>query len=164
MTRCTAPVLEPTLAGFLDFVRTYMGITALVLPDNSPVIEMSYCIALEIVYEPIQCASPRLYNLAVYNCAGSTLLSYAQDLPDAAIFPGSQPPLPFFEYYRALWNINGFMTGVVQASADEATSQSLIVMEAAKNFTLGNLQFLKDPYGRAYLAIAQDAGDIWGLS
>lgn len=141
-----------------------MGITTTVLPDASPVIEMSFCVALEIVYEAIQCTSPRLYNLAIYNCAGSTLLSYAPDVSNAPPFPGSDPPLPYFAYYRALWNINGFVTGVVQASADESTSQSLVVMEAAKNFTLGNLQFLKDPYGRAYLAIAQDAGDIWGLS
>lgn len=141
-----------------------MGITTLVLPDDSDVIEMSFCIALEIVYEPIQCASPLLYNLAVYNLAGSTLIAYAQDLSDAAVVPGSKPPLPFFAYYRALWNVNGFVTGVVQASADESTSQSLVVMEAAKNFTLANLAQLKDPYGRAYLAIAQDAGDIWGLN
>lgn len=164
MTRCLAPVPEPTLAGFLDFVRTYMGITTTILPDASPVIDMSFCVALELVYEAIQCASPRLYNLAVYNLAGSTLIAYAQDLPEAAIVPGSDPPLPFFAYYRALWNVNGFVTGVVQASADESTSQSLVVMEAAKNFTLANLAQLKDPYGRAYLAIAQDAGDIWGLS
>lgn len=164
MTRCSAPVPPPTEAGFLAFVRSTMGINATILPDDSDVIEMAFCIALELVYEVIQCASPLLYNLAVYNLAGSTLISYAQDLPDAAIIPGSDPPLPFFAYYRALWNVNGFVSGVVQASADESTSQSLVVMEAAKNFTLANLTQLKDPYGRAYLVIAQDAGDIWGLT
>ena len=33
-----------------------------------------------------------------------------------------------------------------------------------KDFTLANLQNLKTPYGRQYLAWAQAYGPLWGLS
>jgi len=42
---------------------------------------------------------------------------------------------------------------------------SLVVMEAAKMFTLSNLQNLKDIYGRTYLGYAQSYGpSTFGLS
>ena len=45
------------------------------------------------------------------------------------------------------------------------TGRVVIVQEAAKNFTLANLQALKDPYGRQYLALAQSYGpETWGMS
>jgi hypothetical protein len=40
----------------------------------------------------------------------------------------------------------------------------LLNPEAMKTFTLANLQNLKTPWGREYLAIAQRAGTTWGLT
>ncbi len=41
----------------------------------------------------------------------------------------------------------------------------MVVQEAAKNFTLANLQNLKTPWGRTYLGFAQAYGpSIIGLS
>ena len=93
-----------------------------------------------------------------------TFNNYAQDLPGAATVQGSDPPLPFFAYARKTWNIFGFVSGVVQSTGDESTNVSLVVQEAAKDFTLSDLQNLKTPYGRRYLSMAQQYGTIWGIS
>jgi hypothetical protein len=172
---------QPTLAGFLLFIRNVMGITMAVLPDDSPVIPMALAVAMAVVNPALRkvcvpsadaagvalnSGGQTIYGLAVYNLAGSNLLSYAQDLDDAPVVPGSgDPGLPFFAYARKKWDINGFVSGVVQSTSDEGTSVSLVVQEAAKNFTLANLQQLKDPYGRVYLGFAQSYGPTtWGIT
>lgn len=169
--------MQPTLASFINFVRTIVGITTEVLPDDSPYLGWAFAVALSIVNPALRCNPvPQFdstgavlnsggfttYALAVFNLGADNLFNYAQDLPDAAAYKND---LPYFAYFRSLWNVNGFVSGVISASADESTSQSLVVQEAAKNFTLGNLQNLKTPYGRAYLAMAQDYGpETWGIS
>jgi hypothetical protein len=147
--------MGPTLAGFLDFVRTVMGITPQQLPDNSTFLPMSFDIARETVNPVIQQVSPLLFTIATYNLAGDILLTWAPD----------QPGSTFFKDVRKEWNLLNFVTGVVQSSGDNGTSSSLVVQKAAEDFTLANLQQLKTPYGRAYLAIAQDYGpNIWDVS
>jgi hypothetical protein len=164
-------VNPPTLAGFLSFIRNVMGISTTVLPDASSVITMAFNVAIAIVNINLQIipVGPQpgdtIYSLAVYNLAGSNLLNYAQDLPGAAVVPGSgDPGLPYFEYTRQKYNINGFVSGVVQSSSDEGTSVSMVVQEAAQTFTLQDLQQLKDPYGRRFLSFAQQAGTLWGIN
>jgi uncharacterized protein YciU (UPF0263 family) len=153
---------SPTLAGFIAFIRTNMGISTTILPDDSAVIPVAYAVALEIVNIGIQGASALIYQLAVYNLGGSNLINYAQDLPDAPVYKNK---MKFFAYVRAQWNTLGFVSGVIQSSADESTSESLVVQEAAKNFTLMNLQQLKDPWGRQFLAFSQSFGpSVWGLT
>ncbi len=154
----------PTRAGYLVFVRTMMGVPVDVLPDNSDYVDVSYEIALEIVNVGLKTIAPREYTRAVYNLGGSTLLNIAQDAGGAAPIAGTQPPLAYFAYARSKFNMNGFVSGVIQSAGDEGTNESMVVQEAAKNFTLANLQQLKDPYGRAYLSIAQSYGDVWGVS
>ena len=156
----------PTQAGFLTFIRNVMGINTTVLPDSSPVIGTAFQVALEIVSVLLNCASPVMYTLAVYNLAGDNLLNYAQDLPDAEVVPGSgDPGLPFFAWTRKQWDLNGFISGVISATYDQGTGNTMVVQEAAKMFTLSDLQNLKTPYGRQYLAIAQRAGPtIIGVS
>jgi hypothetical protein len=152
----------PTVTGFTTFIRNVMGITTAQLPDDSTVITMAFDVAMEIVNTAINCVSPLIYQLAVYNLAGSNLLNYAQD-PDGA--PVFKDDMTFFTYMRSKWNMLDFIPGVIQSSGDEGTNQSYVVQEAAKNFTLANLQQLKDPYGRQYLSFAQDYGpSIWGLT
>ena len=71
----------------------------------------------------------------------------------------------FFAYNRAQYNMLGFVSGVIQAAADEVTSESMLVPDALKGLTLANLQQLKDPWGRNYLQWAQDYGPAaWGVS
>ncbi len=161
------PVLDstPTRAGFLLFIRDIMGVPDDVLPDDSLYIDVAYEISLEIVNMQLTCVAPKIYTQCVYNLGGSTLLNIAQDLPDADKVPGSgEPGLAYFAYVRQQYNMNGFVSGVIQSASDEGTSESMVVQEAAKDFTLANLQQLKDPYGRQYLAYAQSMGPLWGLS
>lgn len=173
--------MGPTLAGFLAFIRNIMGVTIAQLPDDSPSIPFSLAVALMIVNPALKCVPlPQFdgagvalnsgggsaYNIAAYNLAASNLLTFAQDPPDAPVVEGSgDPGLQFFAFARQQFKINSFVPGVIQAAADESTSDSYVVQEAAKNFTLANLQQLKDVYGRTYLAIAQSYGPtLWGLS
>lgn len=162
---------SPTLAGFQSFIRTVMGISPSDLPTASPFIPMALAVSMSIV-NPALRSMPvvqfdaaavslntfgvnSIYDLAVYNLAGSNLINYAQD----------QPGKNFFEALRAKLNITGFVSGVVQGSSDEGTSVSLVVQEAAKYFTLSDLSNLKDPWGRRYLELAQSFGPAtWGIS
>lgn len=166
MSDCCAPVGPPTLAGFLTFVRDVMGVTEAQLPDNSPYLALSFCTAKEIVNKVIRQASKFLYNQAVYNLAASNLLYFAQDpVPTVPYPPDSDSDVGYFAYMRQTFNILGFVSGVINAAADESTSESMVVPDAFKEFTVANLQQLKDPYGRYYLGIAQSYGPaVWGLS
>jgi|SRR5579862_2496067 len=173
--------MQPTLAGFLTFIRNVMGISTTILPDSSPVIGMAFAVALAIANDALQTvAVPQfdstgaslnsggysIYAFMVYNLAADNLINYAQDLPGAAVVPGSgDPGLPFFQWSRQQWNINGFVSGVISASNDESTGQTMVVQEAAKQFTLKDLQNLKTPWGRVYLGYAQSYGPTtWGLT
>jgi hypothetical protein len=163
---------SPTLAGFQAFITGVMNIKPTDLPPTSPTIQMAFAVALAIVNPALRCspipsadaagvplsaggATSTMYDLAVYNLAGSNLLNFAQD----------QPGRRYFARLRKKLNITGFVSGVVQSSGDEGTNVSLVVQDAAKAFTLANLQQLKDPYGRQYLAIAQSYGPAtWGMA
>lgn len=165
MTDCVAPG-SPTLAGFLDFVRNVMGVTVEQLPSDSVYLTLAYCTSKEIVNVVIKQASKLLYNQAVYNLAASNLLYFAQDpIPTVPYPPDSDSEVGYFSYMRERFNILGFVSGVINAAADESTSESMVVPDAFKEFTVANLQQLKDPYGRYYLGIAQSYGpSAWGLT
>ena len=151
----------PTLAGYQSFIQNVMGISTTVLPTSNPAIPFSFDVALAIVNRTLSCVS-LMYTIAVYNLAGDWLINVAQDQPDAPNVPGSKPPAPFFANMRQVLKIDSFIAGVVQSSGDEGTNQSLLVQDAAKDFTLDDLQRLKTPWGRQYLAIAQKYGpSIW---
>lgn len=155
----------PTQAGFNAWVYSAMGITTAQLPSDSPYLTYAFDVAMDIVNQTLQAASGSIYTLAVYNLGGSNLINFAQDPPGSPNVPGSSPPAPFFANLRQKWGILSFTAGVVQASSDETTSQTLLVQEALKNITLADLQYLKDPWGRQYLAFAQKYGPaVWGLS
>ena len=144
----------PTLAGFQWFVTNIMGIDALTLPTNSPVIGYSFQIAMDTVNLALAPLAA-LYSQAVYNLAGDLLLNFAQD----------QPGRTFFETARVNYGINKFTPGMVSSTSDSSTATGLLNIEAMKNFTMDDLQRTKTPYGRVYLGIAQAYGPtIWGLS
>jgi len=162
---------SPTLAGFQSFITNVMAIPPAALPLTSPFIQMALAVALSIVNPALMsvgvpsmdaAGAPlttfninTIYDLAVYNLAGSNLINYAVD----------QLGETYFADLRKALNITGFVSGIVQSTSDEGTSTSLVVQEAAKEFTLMNLQQLKDPFGRRYLELAQSYGPTtWGLT
>lgn len=154
----------PTPAGFLAWVRAAMQITPAQLPDSSIFLTYAFNVAVDIVNLALAQASPDIYTLAVYNLGGSNLVNYAPDPPGAPPVPGSNPPLPFFAKLRATYGTADFVAGVVQASGDQGTNNSLLVQDALKTITLADLQLLKDPWGRTYLQFAQKFGTLWGLT
>lgn len=150
----------PTLAGFLAFVRA-INITAVNLPDNSIWLTTAFNVAMAIVNTALvqvpvgpPASGVSIYTLAVYNLAASNLIEFAHDLPGQC----------FFEDLRKKWSMNSFVAGVINSSSDEGTSQSMTVPEAFNTLTIADLQYLKNPYGRQYLALAQRFGTLWNLA
>ena len=144
----------PTLAGYIAWIYSVIGIPPTELPSNSPVIAMSFNISLEIVNLALSQVSPTIYELAVYNLAGDSLLNYAPNQPNST----------YFSELRQQLDLTGFVPGVISGSSDESTSQTILTPDAMKNLTLMDLQNLKTPYGRQYLAFAQAYGTLWGLT
>ncbi len=83
--------------------------------------------------------------------------------PGAATVPG-QSAESFFVNLRASWKITAFVPGVIASSSDESTSESLLNQDFMKTMTMSDLQRLKTPFGRTYMAIAQEYGGIVGIS
>jgi hypothetical protein len=145
-----------------------MGVPVSALPTNSPALAFAYDFAIAIVNPalagqswgpcyPGSFYSGPLYTAAVYNLGGDNLINYAPDT-------GTTTPPTYWAMLRAQFKINAFVAGVISSTSDQSTSESLEVIEAAKTFLLSDLQNLKTPYGRAYLAIAMRFGSLWGLS
>lgn len=77
--------LQPTLAGFTNFVRTNVGIGTNYLPDDSPWLTWAYNQALNIVNPMLkatwsQPGAYTPYTTAVYNLGTHTLIEMAQDV------------------------------------------------------------------------------------
>lgn len=144
----------PTLAGFNAFVANTMQVPANIIAENTQQISDSFDVAVEIVLDAIASVSGSMYTIAVYNLAADTFINFGQDPAGKA----------FFVPLRKKLKIGEFAAGVVAATSDETTGTTLLNPEAMKTFMLSDLQTLKTPYGRAYLAIAQRYGTLWGIS
>lgn len=148
------PTSYANLTDFLYFIRNEMGIPVAALPDNSVDIIVAFEVAKATVSKWFTVHSKIYYNLAVYNFGGDYLINWASD----------QTCGTYFADLRKTWKITSFVAGVVQSTADESTSMSLLVPDVMQGLSLADLQELKTPYGRAYLAIAQKMGSVWGIS
>jgi len=145
----------PNLADFTLFVRGSMGIPVQVLPEGSPWIGYAFKQALAMCLCVPACQGVG-YTLAVYNLGGHTLIRIAQDVGNGSTF---------FTEQRQRYGLLLLSAGVVQASSDETTSDTLAVPDAIANLTIGDLQYMKTPWGREYLSYAQDFGpDVVGLT
>lgn len=159
--------MNPTLSGFILFIRNIMGVTTAQLPDNSPSIPYCFNYAMIMVNKLLQIvcnpdpSQPDLYAIAVYNFAADRLCNWAMDPVGAPIYMNG---LPFFAYVRKTWNLVGFTSGVIQSTNDLTTGGSYVVPEQLSNLTLADLQMTKTPYGIEYLGIAQSYGTDWGIS
>lgn len=140
----------PELSGFILFIRDILEVSAESLPDDSPYIANNYALSLDWVNPQLVYISPLFYSQAVYNLAASFLINYG--------------PTAVFGEIRDKLGLNNFTAGVISSSFDNSTGQTREVSDALKNLSLADLQQLKDPYGRRYLEIAQQYGDLWGLS
>lgn len=151
---------EPDAAGFTAFIRGVMGISATHLPDGAPIINYALSASLATVYQSFACLGGTLpgawtlYEMAVYNLGGDILINYAPDQAGEA----------YFADLRKEFGVYSFVAGVVSASYDQGTGQTITTPDWVKGLTIGDLQRLKTPYGRQYLAMAQDAGPLWGIS
>ena len=152
-------MIAPTQAGFTQFLRDQVQIPSSVLPDDSIWITYAYNAALEIVYQPLDCVSPTMYMLAVYNLGADNVINWT---PNNPTLPA--PNNTYFSDTRKQFSINTYKAGVIQSSSDESTSEAMVVPDFYKDMQLSNMQNLLTPYGRAYLGIAQRLGTLWGLS
>jgi hypothetical protein len=154
-----------TLSGYQSFITNYLQIPTSALPLSSPSILMTLAIAEEVVNPALMVVSSpcestlgytgdNVYELAVYNLAADYLINFAPD----------QPGQTYFADLREKWKIFNFVPGVISASSDETTSESILNPEFMKGFTMSDLQRAKTPYGRQYLMFAQQYGQLWGLS
>ena len=155
---------EPTFAGFVTFVYEVMGVPQAALPAASQTMADAYEVAVALVNPQLKGVPGPIYRLCVYNLGGDYIINWAPDT-GGYLYPTDNPDgLGYFAFLRKQWNITGFVPGVVIATADEGTSESLEVPEQLKELTIANLQNLKTPWGRAYLGYAQSVGTLWGIS
>lgn len=158
---------QPTLAGFIAWVRSAMGVPVQAIADDSPYFGWAFDVSVATVNFALKRVPGPIYMLAVYNLAGDRLVNWAPDPSppfDYPADPSVTPPTPYWQYLRTQYDINGFIAGVVQSSNDVTTGNTLLVPDFMKEFQLSDLQELKTPWGRAYLAWAQKYGTAWGLT
>lgn len=138
---------EPNLADFTVFVYA-QGVPQADLPSDSQYLVWSFDTSVAKAICSPACLAPIIYVLAVYNLGMHTLLKIAQD----------EEGQTFFADQRKAFNLLTFLGGPVQAAADQGTSDSLVVPDFFKTLTLADLDLLKTPWGREYLAYAQAFG------
>lgn len=166
--------MDPTLAGFQQFVRVNMGIPVEVLPDDSPFIEQAFWLSMTLALsylavvgnaQPAPQTTPSYYAWAVYNLAGHYLVYGAMDDPSAPVDPDHPEYKTFWKDLRKSLGLNSFVPGVIQSSSDQGTSQSFMVPGWFSEMTMSDMELLRTPWGRTYMALAQAYGPtIWGLT
>jgi hypothetical protein len=120
-----------------------------------PYLVWAFIGALGITLVPPSSMPPILYVMAVYNYGMHKLLKIGQD----------QVGQTFFADQRANFKLLSFKAGPVGASADQATSQTLVTPDFLKGLTMGDLDLLLTPWGREYLDYSQQYGpNIVGVS
>jgi hypothetical protein len=151
----------PNIADFNDFIANSMQVPASALAPGSPYPQFALSRGIDIVFNLPGIVSQLEYTQAVYNCAAHFLISLTPDVIPVVVY---QDNLGFFTYTRQSLDLNSFQAGVISSSSDESTSNSMTIPESLTNLTVGDLDFLKTPWGRQYIAYAQDFGQIAGLS
>lgn len=167
----------PSVAGFANWVTTFAQVPSAALPpdpaDNQYLIA-AYWSAYANVNRKILRADPWQYQTALYNLGMDQLVNFAMDPnPLPAGYPQapgpitgklSGQPLPYWAGLQQQFGTNLFVPGVVIATGDESTNETLTELDQYKGYTLANLGMLKTPWGRIYLGIAASVGELWGLS
>lgn len=159
------PAPQPTIAGLQNFVINTAGVPQAAIPEDSEWWGWAFGNSLTTVNPQIQYVGGPQYMLACYYLGTDFLINWAPDQP-GVVYPTDNPPpqLGYFAFLRKKWDLTGFVAGVIEASVDESTSESLTVPDAMKGLTFGDLLNLRTPWGRNYLAIAQKVGTLWGIT
>lgn len=144
----------PNDTDFYTFLTTVAGVPTSALPSNSGYIPWALSYAEEMTLLILNAVGQDYYCFAVYCLGTSFLINWCPD----------QTNQTYFADLRKAWNITGFVGGTVASSADVSTSESLNVPEFLNTITMQNLQAIKDPFGRQWLAMNQENGAIWGIS
>ncbi len=134
-----------------------MGVPAAQAPDGGDALYYAYEVAFALTNVDLAAINPMIYRLAVYNLGGDNLINWAPDV-------GTATPPTYWSDLRKNYGCNDFVAGVVSSSSDESTSSSQEVIAQLKDLSIGQLQNLKTPYGRQYLAFAAQFGSLWGIS
>jgi hypothetical protein len=171
--------MDPTYQGFVLWVQQIMAVPQASMP-SAIWLQTAYAESLNLTYVGLACVPsvsgnifpyveqpinppnpppppftpPSIYATAVYNLGGAILVDIAQDTP----------PSTYWSDLRNSMNINGFQPGIINSAADQGTSETTFVPDSLKGLTLFDLQLLKTPWGRAYLAIAGLWGALWGIT
>ncbi|CAB5282769.1 hypothetical protein IST455A_00477 [Burkholderia multivorans] len=140
-------------AGYLQFLRSVVGVPVEALPDDSPFITISYTVGFALTPCEFQCASAAIYELMVYYAATSFLYNNAVDQPGQNWFANVQ------KEYGLLSGFNG----IIQSAADQGTSAATVVPDWVKSATLQELQWMKDPFGQRFVGYLQMMGSVWSL-
>lgn len=152
--------MDASLGGFQTFITTVMGVPVANLPLTAPIIPFCFNYATNAVNPALNTipnfdvSQPTTYATAIYYLAADLLINFATDTS----------PSTYFSDLRKSFGCNTFVGGVITSSGDGTTSQSMQVAEFVSNLNIGDLQNMKTPYGRQYLAIAQSVGTLWGMT
>ncbi|WP_051377034.1 hypothetical protein [Paraburkholderia dilworthii] len=144
----------PNVTDLYTFLTTVAGIPTSALPSDSAYIPWALSYAEEMTLQVLRFVGQDYYCFAVYCLATSFLINWCPD----------QPGQTYFADLRKTWNLTGFTGGIIQSTADQSTSESMLMPEFLSGLTIGQLQALKDPFGRQWLAAMADNGPIWGIS
>lgn len=136
----------PSLADFTTFVYN-QGVPSVALPSDSQYLQWSFGYASNVTISDPNIPGV-IYTIALYNLGMHHLLTIAQD----------QPGQTFFANARAEYILLLFSPGVVLASGDQGTSQTLLVPDFYRTLTLTAQRLLKTPWGMAYLEYTQMYG------
>ncbi|MGH7250011.1 MAG: hypothetical protein ACREGC_03485, partial [Minisyncoccia bacterium] len=83
----------------------------------------------------------------------------------ATVLPGAVLSQTSFYNLRKGFGLLRFVPGVVTSVSDSGTSTGLLNSEFMRTLQIQDLQYIKTPWGRQYLAMAQRAGPtLWGLT
>lgn len=142
---------QPNLTDFYTFV-TNQGVPSSDLPSTSEYLAWALNYAIEVALPGPQIGAGLAgyagsYVMATYNLGLHQLLKVAQDVSGN-----------FFATVRQTYGLTSPKVGVVMASEDQGTSQTLVVPEFFSRLTLSDLDLMKTPYGREYLGYAQMYG------
>jgi hypothetical protein len=145
---------QPNVTDFYTFLLNVAGIPAAALPSDSPYLTWALSYSQEMTLGVLKVIGSDFYCFAVYLLGTSFLINWCPD----------QTGQDYFQALRKDLNISGFVGGVVQSTADQATSESMMMPDFLKGLTIGQLQMLKDPFARQWLAMQSELGPIWGIS
>lgn len=147
----------PNLTDFLTFLATSVQIPSAAIPAGSPWPGYALDQAIALALNPPNPPSVVGYSLACYNGGTHILLSITPDTP----------PQTYFTEQRGTDGFSLILpsTGLVQAAGDQGTSGSVSAPKWVEGLTIADLDMMKTPWGRAFLAWNQSYGpSVWGVS